>query len=125
MANEIIGSIFSKDEADRNFRAVLYFAEINSSELLSLCSNAEKYVMFNMKDEKLSILKEKRILLYPDSFNIDPDEIYSVYSKSKIEELLNLGKASKTFVEQRNNVISVSNGGYTLEIGSWCPPICY
>jgi hypothetical protein len=124
MANEIIGSFFTKDEADRNFGAVLYSTEISTSELLNLCSNAEKYLMFNLEDEKLSILKEGRELLYPAGFNVELGVKYVVYSKSVVEELLNSGTADVTFIEQRDNVITVTNGQQTLETGSWCPPFC-
>ena len=124
MADEIIGKIFSKEEADKNYGPVLSSVKIASSELKTLISKSKKYVMFNIKDGKLSILKEGRALLYPAGFSVKSDEKYATYSKSKVEELLNSGKADTTVVEQRKEVMSVSNGQYTMEIMQWCPPIC-
>lgn len=124
MADEIIGKIFSKEEAEKNFGPVSSSAEIISSQLASLCSQADKYVMFNIKDGTLSILKEGKALLYPEGFNIDAEEKYAVYSKSIVEELLNSGKADITFIEQRKDVMSLTNGQQTLEMGMWCPPYC-
>ena len=124
MADEIIGKIFSKEEADKNYGPVLSSVKIASSELKTLISKSNKYVMFNTKDGKLSILCEGRVLLYPAGFSVKADEKYATYSKSKVEELLNSGKADTTVVEQRKEVMSVTNGQYTMEIMNWCPPFC-
>lgn len=124
MADEIIGKIFSKEEADKNYGPVISSVEISSSQLASLCRQASKYVMFNLKDGKLSILREGKTPLHPEGFNADADEKYAVYSKSVVEELLNAGKADTTVVEQRKDVISVTNGQQTLEMAGWCPPFC-
>jgi hypothetical protein len=124
MAEEIIGTIFPMEEADKNFGPVSFSAEISSSQLASLCTQAGKYIMFNIKDGNLSILREGRVLLYPDGFKVDADEKYAVYRKSKVEELLNTGKADTAIIEQRKDVISLTNGLHTLELSDWCPPIC-
>jgi hypothetical protein len=124
MADEIIGKIFSKEEADKNFGPVLSPASISSSELKALISQSNKLVMFNINGGKLSILKEGRAVLYPAGFSPKSDEKYAVYSKSVVEELLNTGKAETTVIEQRKDVISITNGLQTLEMGNWCPPYC-
>jgi hypothetical protein len=124
MADEIVGTIFSKDEADKNFGPVLSSVKIASSELEALISQSNKLVMFNVAGGKLSILKEGRILLYPPGFSVKSDEKYAACSKSVVEELLSLGKADTTFVEQRKDVISITNGLHTLEQIPWCPPWC-
>jgi hypothetical protein len=124
MADEIIGKIFSKEEADKNFGPVLSSVSMSSSELKSLNNKSNKLVMFSVNGGKLSVLKEGRAVLYPTGFSPKPDEKYAAYSKSKVEELLNLGKADTTVIEQRKDVISVTNGQYTLEVANWCPPWC-
>lgn len=124
MADEIIGKIFSKDEADQNFGPVLSSVKIPSSELKALINRSNKLVMFNVAGGKLSILREGRTLLHPPGFSVKADEKYAAYSKSIVEELLTLGKADTTFVEQRKDVISISNGMHTLEMTTWCPPFC-
>ena len=47
-----------------------------------------------------------------------------MFSKSKVEELLKLGKNIATFVEYRGNVLTITNGAYTLELSTDCPPNC-
>ena len=121
---QTIGKIFSKEEADKNYGPVLSSVSITSSELKTLISQSDKYIMFNIKDGKLSILGEGKTLLYPEGFKVNADERYAVYSKSKVEELLKSGKADVTIIEQRKGVISVTNGLQTLEAASWCPPFC-
>lgn len=124
MAQETIGTIFPKEEADLNYGSVLSSVQINSSELLSLIKQPGKYLMFNIKDGSLSILGDGRASLYPANFTADTADVYAVYSKSKIEELLNTGRAAVTIIEQRKDVLSLTNGTQTLEVGSWCPPFC-
>lgn len=124
MAEKIIGNIFSKDEADKNYGPVLLSVSISSSELKALIGQSNKLVMFNANGGKLSVLKEGRAVLYPGGFSPKSDEKYGVYSKSKVVELLDSGKEDTTFVEQRKDVISVTNGQYTLEAMDWCPPFC-
>jgi hypothetical protein len=124
MAEEITGRIFSKDEAASAFGNVALSIHLSSSLLLSLCSKTNKYLMFNIKSGGLSVLGDSRILLYPESFNVDASEIYAVYSKTIIEELLESGGEDVTFIEQRKEVLSLTNGAFTLEMGSWCPPLC-
>jgi hypothetical protein len=121
---QTIGKIFSKEEADKNYGPVLSSVSITSSELKTLISQSDKYIMFNIKDGKLSILGEGKTLLYPEGFKVNADERYAVYSKSKVEKLLKSGKADVTIIEQRKGVISVTNGLQTLEAASWCPPFC-
>jgi hypothetical protein len=124
MAEETIGTIFTKEEADLNYGSVLSSVHINSSELLSLINQPGKYLMFNIKDGSLSILGDGRASLYPASFTPEPADVYAVYSKSKIEELLNTGEATVTIIEQRKDVLSITNGTQTLETSGWCPPFC-
>ncbi len=124
MAEESIGTIFSKKEADIRFGKILFSESIRSTKLSELCIQSNKYLMFNLKDQKLSILKESRVLLYPDGFSVLPNEKYAVYSKNIIEQLINTCKEVVTTIEQRENVITITNGVQTLEVGSWCPPFC-
>ena len=124
MADEIFGKIFSKEEADKNFGPVLSYVNISASELRALISQSNKLVMFNVAGGKLSILKEGRAVLYPAGFSPKSGEKYATYSKSKVDELLSAGKSDTIAVEQRKEVISVTNGQYTLEISTWCPPVC-
>lgn len=70
----IIGKIFSKEEADRNYGPVLFSVKIPTSEFRGLIAKSKKYLMFNLKDGRLSILKEGRVPLYPEDFNVGGNE---------------------------------------------------
>lgn len=124
MAAETIGEIFLKEEADKNFGPVLFSIEINSSELKAICGNTNKFLMFNIVDRDLNILGDNRIVLYPKGIIIDSAEVFAVYSKNKVSELLEKGEKEITFIEKRSEVISLTNGQYTLEVSGWCPPFC-
>ncbi len=121
---DIIGKIYTASEANKNYGSVLSSVGLSSSQVLSLCGQTSKYIMFNMKDGKLTILGDNRTPIYPIGFAVDASEVYVVYSKSIVEELLKSGKTETTIIEQRKDVISLTNGQKTLEMGSWCPPFC-
>jgi hypothetical protein len=121
---EEIGKIFSKDEANNLYGAVQQSKDISSSELASLFSGSKNYLMFKIINNQLVILGDKRVVLYPAGYKDDNKEVFAVYSISKIQELLNTGKAVATTVEQRSEVISINNGEQTLEMMHWCPPYC-
>jgi hypothetical protein len=81
-------------------------------------------LMFNIINEKLIILGDERKPLYPEGYVVPADVIFRVYSKEKVFELLDTGSESNNFVEIRGGIITVTNGDYTLEFGSLCPPWC-
>lgn len=124
MAEKTIGTIYPAAEAESRFGSVHYSIEIGTEELKSFLNRTNNLLMFNIKDEKLYILGDGRESVYPAGFAPEQSEVYTVYSKSKIEELINEGKADRTIIEQRKDVLSVTNGIYTLENSSWCPPFC-
>jgi hypothetical protein len=120
-----IGVIFSKSVADQKYGEVLNSVEVNTSTLETLLEKSVNYIMFNIKGNNLYILGDGRKSIYPsDLMNVSPDEVFKMASISKVKELLNSGKSSQTFVEQRKNVLSITNGNYTLEEVTACPPMC-
>ena len=123
MADDI-GVIYSNEEADQSFGAVLSSVEISSSQLTSLFSQSGNYLMFKIISDKLYILGDNRSVLYPQNESVDSNEEFAVYSKSKVIELLETGGENTTIIEQRYQVYSLTNGVYTLENSSWCPPMC-
>ena len=119
-----VGKIYTKDEADKLYGSVQQSKGISSSELTSLLSRSKNYLMFKIINGQLVILGDYRVVLYPDGYKVDDEEVFVVYSTGKIKELLDAGKATTTTIEQRKDVISINNGGQTMEIGNWCPPFC-
>ena len=70
------------------------------------------------------ILDNNRKVLTPSNEKVDKEIPFKVYSVSIIKELLNLGKNNVTYIEQRGDIVSLTNGNFTLEFATTCPPIC-
>jgi hypothetical protein len=124
MPDEPIGIIYSLTEANNNYGSVITSIEINSSLLTSLFNQTDNYLMFKIMQNNLYILGDSRVVLYPANGTVDSSEVFDVYSKSKVEELIETGRESVTKVEKRSEVFSLTNGQYTLENSQWCPPFC-
>jgi hypothetical protein len=119
-----VGKIYTKDEANTLYGAVQQSKGISSAELTSLLGSSKNYLMFKIINGQLVILGDKRVVLYPKDYKVDNKEVFAVYSIGKVKELLDTGKAATTSVEQRKDVISINNGGQTMEISQKCPPFC-
>lgn len=72
----------------------------------------------------LIILNEKREILYPQTESVNSKDVFIVFQKFLVIELLQKGRSEITVVEQRSSTITITNGLYTLEFGSDCPPWC-
>ncbi|MGD8306407.1 MAG: hypothetical protein PVF17_07115, partial [Ignavibacteria bacterium] len=95
------------------------------STLEDLMAKSEKTLMFKIINNEIYILNDKREVIYPAGKSVDDDNAkFAVYSISVITELLADGNQSSTQVEQRSEVLSITNGSQTLEMSGWCPPIC-
>ena len=62
--------------------------------------------------------------MYPIGAKISSKEIFTVYETQKLIELITLGKNDVNFVELRQKVLTITNGLFTIEFGTFCPPIC-
>ena len=71
------------------------------------------------------ILDDNRNVLTPIGVHVSNAEVFSVYSLSVIQQLISDGGSSVTFVEKRENVLTITNGNYTLEYAYLCPPFCW
>ncbi|MCX6149226.1 MAG: hypothetical protein NTX22_01735 [Ignavibacteriales bacterium] len=123
--SQVYGKIYSGNEADKIYGPVLNSVAINTIELQSYMSRTNKYLLFNIIDNKLILLDNKRISIYPENKTISNDVIFKVVSLSVLEELLNKGNSTTTYIEKRQDVLSITNGNYTLEYVGNCPPICF
>lgn len=119
------GKIISKQEADELFGVVLISKEIPTSTLLSITESCVEIIMFKIIENDVYILGDKRKVLLPEGAVINSSEIFSVYSTSKVKDLLTIGSSSMTFVEKRKDVLTITNGNSTLEYSLLCPPICF
>jgi len=118
------GKILNKEEANKLFGAVLVSKEIPSSTLKSLVNQSSKVIMFNFIQNDVYILGDNRKVLLPVGFSVSSSEVFHVYSTSIIQELLNNGNTPVTYIEQRKEVLTITNGDFTLEYSWICPPYC-
>lgn len=119
-----VGTIYSKPEADQKFGKVIKSIEMPSAQLEDLLKKSGNYVMFKIVEKNLYIIDENRKPLYPGNISVKPDEVFKLLSVSKVFELLKQGQNQQTFFEERENAFSITNGSYTLEQSSLCPPFC-
>ena len=118
------GKIFSKNEADKLFGVVYKSQNIKKDVLISALQNTSKVVMFKLENNFLTILGDEREVLFSSGSFTDKNQVFRLFSKNKVEELLRLGNDDNCFVEDRERVLTVTNGDYTLEVSVPCPPTC-
>jgi hypothetical protein len=125
-SQQVIGKIYSKQEADNLYGTVLSSVPINSITLTDLLSNSTNYIMFRIANGSAFIVDNNRYPLYPGNFTVSPNDVFRVFSVSLVYKLLQDGNGPVTDIESRNNgIISITNGIYTLEYGNTCPPYCW
>lgn len=123
--NEHAGKIISKTEAGELFGDVLVKKEIGSEFLRTLCDKSVENMMFKIVDSEVIILGDNRKVIYPPEKVISEAAVFSRYSKSLVIELLEKGGSDKTYIEERKEVLTISNDLYVLEYGAPCPPFCF
>ena len=119
------GKILNKEEANKLFGAVLVSKEIPTSTLKALVNQSSKVIMFNFIQNDVYILGDNRKVLLPAGFSVSSSEVFHVYSTSIVQELLDNGGSQVTYIEQRKEVLTITNGNYTLEYSIICPPVCF
>lgn len=119
-----VGKIFDKEEANGLYGPVLESRIMNVDEFKALINLTTDKVMFRLENNQISILGDTRNLLYSNSKFIVTNQLFHMYSKSKVIELLNIGKSEIVVLENRKEVFSITVGDYTLEMSNPCPPNC-
>ena len=118
------GKILSKENADQLFGTVLVSVEIPTSNLKMYTNQSLNVIMFKIMNNDLYILDNNRKVLLPDGYVVKSTEVFSLYSIEIVQQLLNDGNSSITYVEKRKDVLTITNGYFTLEYSVLCPPIC-
>jgi hypothetical protein len=122
----LIGKIYTKDEANRIYGSILSSPQISTSILASLTNNTTNYIMFRIINGNLIILGDQRRPLFPESVIVSPQDEMKVFSVSLVRKIIADGNNLNTFIEVRNNnILTVTNGIYTLEFSLQCPPNCF
>lgn len=122
--SQTIGKIFSKEEANNLFGNVIESVSINKSDLISVLNQTQNYIMFQLNGGELIILGDGRNVLSPIGKIVSSNEVFALFSKSKVAELVNLGSGYTVIVEKRLNHLTMTFGLFTLEESMWCPPFC-
>ena len=118
------GKIISKEEANKLFGPVLISKVFLTDGLQTTIDKSKEIVMFKIIDKEVYILNNNRDVLLPEKVKVDSSEVFSVYSLSVLQELMKNGGKDTTYVEQRDSVLTLTNGSLTVEYAKPCPPIC-
>jgi hypothetical protein len=122
----IVGKIYTNAEANTLFGPVITSVPISSIQLTNLTSQTTNYLMFRVLNGKLTILGDKRLVLYPMSATVNLQDIFRYLSISLIRNIIKDGNSPTTYIEIRNNeILTITNGVYTLENTVECPPFCW
>jgi len=120
-----IGKVFTRIDADISFGKVISSVFINTSDLQDLLLQTTNYIMFSIIDGELVVLDNNRVPLYPANLAVSSIEVFHLLSVSTVHDLLAKGNNDMTYFENRQNVLTLTNGDYSLEESQLCPPFCY
>jgi hypothetical protein len=118
------GKLYSKDQANVLFGTVSSSVQINNSDIQSAINRTKNVLMFKIVNGIVYILDNKRNVLSPAGSSVSSSEPFHMFSVSLINELLDKGKSTFNTVEFRGDVLSITNGNFTLEFSTLCPPFC-
>lgn len=118
------GKIVSATDGENLFGAVITSYQLNTNDLLAYCQNAGRVIMFAEENTELYVAGTGRNILSTNTQPPSPDLVFHVYSVTKVNELITLGKDQITIVEIRSDVVDLKNGEFILEFAEFCPPLC-
>ncbi len=118
------GKIFTIQEADEMFGPVLQSIAIPKHSIQIFLSQTNNNIMFRIQNENVVVLDNKRNVIFPKGISVNSSEVFTLFSVSVVNTLLSKGNESTVYIEKRSEVLSVSTGGFTMEVGVLCPPIC-
>ena len=119
-----IGKIYSRTAANQKFGKIIKTYTFDNNRLDSLLTKTGKYVGFSVGYKNFIISGQNRTSVYPMVKEISKTEPLRIYSTDMVKKLITIGQESSTMVEYRDDVITLTNGNYTLEESILCPPIC-
>ncbi len=119
------GKIISAVEGENLFGKVVASYQLNTNDLLGYCPKAGRVIMFAEENAELYVAGSGRNALSINKQVSSTNLVFHVYSVTKVNELLTLGKNEITVVEIRSDVVDLKNGEFILEFAEQCPPICY
>jgi hypothetical protein len=122
----VAGKIYTNVEANSLFGPIITSVPISSIQLTNLTLQTTNYLMFRVLNGNLTILGDKRNVLYPVNAIISPQDVFRILSISLIQKIIKDGNSPVTNIEERNNgILTITNGVYTLDYATLCPPFCF
>lgn len=118
------GQIYSTQEANQSFGPVQNSIQVPASVLKPLLSITGASIMFKIINNQVVILDSQRHVIYPSSYSVDSDEVFTLYTTSIFKSLLDKGSGQNVEVQKRTSVLSVGYGDKVMESGVYCPPNC-
>jgi hypothetical protein len=122
--SQTYGQIFTNSEANQKFGPVASSITITLNQLQDFLNKTNNVLMFRLKDGNLLVLGDGRKLIYPSSATVAASDVYNVFSKSVIMQLINVGSQATAQVEIRISTLTITIGQFTLEQSLICPPFC-
>ena len=121
---EVYGKLFKGSVANQKYGPVLDSVVMPLKNFQTLLNETDKYIMFKIVNNSVIILNQDRKVLYPENATVKPEEVFSMYSKSVVEDLISVGDADSVYFQQRKDVLSITIGNITMEVAAFCPPLC-
>lgn len=134
---KIIGKIFPADQIEILFGVAEKSVSVQRTALESYLTQCKNYMMCGFINNQLVIADDNRKVLspfsvqvannnnsIPNNYFISEDDVLSVYSKCRVEELLSTAAADEVTFEMIGDVMVVTYGAYALEFAFPCPPSC-
>ncbi len=118
------GEIYSTQAANQNFGPVQNSIQLPVSEVKPLFGITGTSIMFKIINNQVVILDSNRNVIYPSSYSVDADVVFTLYTTSILKNLLDQGSGQNIEVQERTSVLSVGYGDKVLETGALCPPNC-
>jgi len=118
------GEIYSIQAANQDFGPVQNSIQLAVVELKPLLNITGASIMFKIINNQVVILDSQRRVIYPQAFIINPEEVFTLYTTSVLESLLDQGSGQDIEVQQRTSVLSIGYSDKVMETGTNCPPNC-
>lgn len=122
---KVAGKVFPHSEAEKLFGPVQTSVKLPVELLKDQLRKVDDYIMFKVINNDVAITdKSRNTLRAAKGVRLGKSAVMHKYSKRVVEDLLSKGKADYVFFEKRNEVLTVTNGAFTMEFSTLCPPMC-
>lgn len=119
-----VGKIYTKEDADKLYGPALQSVHIPVSELKIYMVKSINCLMFRCENGRFYVADDNRKILNSETV-FSPDTVFTRFSISVIESLIEQGGGETAFMELRaNDIVTITINSFTMETGVGCPPIC-